>query len=719
MKYLFSFFIFIWSVGIYAQEIVVIDSVSGLPVESVVVTSGSGKGSVTDENGGFSLKNFAKGDTLVFSRIAYQKKILDYETVKNLNVIKLLRATINRQGVTITSRQAGINDNSFKQEIKITEDERLKYVSVGDFLKNNSSLYIKDYGGEGSVKSVSSRGMSSENTLVLFNEARVNDLRTGIFDFNSLDINSVDKIEYYKSFDYDTPFSSPGGVIKLVTDSYNDSAKVSFHTKFNTDNLKSFGLLASAGVSGMIMRFNVERGWSANNYDYEFENKRHERGNAWLSKTFLSGNLSKAGGNYTVKLYSNYSFFNSGIPGFVATNNLSSSRASNRTISNLNILSGEYFFKSNFSALASVSYNYQSLLIDDPDGMIFYSNTKRESKLNDFSSTVKIKYSLENWNFTAGYERISASLSNITAFVSSSGIVDDISRNTNRFYAGVKKTFIHPVDYVKVFSITAVAAHEELSEKLPGEIKSNSSTYKIGLSLSPSIAPWMTMKGNYSRDFRSPTFNERYYSLLYSHYDLKGEKYEWYDAGADFDFDFYGTAQISVSYFNIKGSNKIIWIPTRMAMQLPRNVGIFQTQGFELSFYKEFFDGGVKLNASYNYNDSRNKTRASEQDLSYDKYIMYTPLHRINAGIEAELKPITFSVSTSYISERFYSTDNIYKLLPYFICDVSVRGSFFLAGRRNTLSVTAYNIANEDYFIIQSYPMPLRTFMLTYNLEII
>lgn len=719
MKYLFSF-VFILSLAcVYAQEIVVKDSLSGAPLPQVVVTSGKTQGTATDEKGRFSIGHFKNSDTIVLSHIAYQTKKITLEELHKIKEVLLTPAVLKNKGVTVTSARAEQNAASFKEELNVTKEEKLNYISVGDYLKNQTSLYVKDYGGAGGQKSVSSRGMSSENTMVLFNEARVNDLRTGIFDFNSVDINSIDKVVYLKSFDYDTPFSTPGGVIKLSTDAYIDSSRLALHVKINSDDLKSFGFTASTGMAGLLIRINGERCWSANNYRYIFEGNEHNRENSWLSKTFISGDVIKNGSNYSAKLYSNYSFFNSGIPGFVATNNLASSRAANKTVSTLNILNGEYYINENYSVAGNINYNYQTLVIDDPDGVIFYSNTKKESRLNDLASSIKLKYYNSGWNFNLGYEYITASLSNIAAFVSSSGVANDISRKSNRLYAGMKKSFLDPAGFVRAINITALGSYEDLSEKIPTDAETNAYSYKTGLALVPSFADYIIFKLNYGNDYRPPTFNERYYSLLYSHYDLKSEKYQWLDCGFDFNFNVWGAGQLSASYFNIKGNNKIIWIPTRMAMQIPRNVGCFQTQGFELSLVKHIIDSSFRFNASYNYTDSRNKTKTSEQDLSYDKYILYTPLHRVNLGFEADISIFRVSLSSSFISERFYSTDNLYKLPSYFLLDGSVQGSFYIAGRKNTIALTVYNITDENYFIIQSYPMPLRAFLLTYNLEIL
>ena len=719
MKYLFSLIFILLTGYVFPQEAVVKDSVTGKPIFQVVVSADKNRGTVTNEKGEFSLSVFNNNDSLSFSHIAYNSKKVDYKTLRNNSEIFLSPATLHSRGITITSSNPKKMTTSFKEELAVTKEERMSYVSVGDYLKNQSSLYIKDYGGAAGAKGVSSRGMSSENTMVLFNEARVNDLRTGIFDFSYLDMNSVDKIIYLKSFDYDTPFSSPGGIVKLYTDLNNDTSKVFLSAKYSTDNLKSFGVVATSGIAGILFRINAERCWAANTYRYVFENTEHDRSNAWLSKTFLSGDIMKAGRNYTLKLYSNYSFFNSGIPGFVATNNLASSNASNKTVSTLNVLSADYFLNDNYSISGNVNYNHQSLVIDDPDGVIFYSNTKKESKLNDLTSSLKLKYSQSSWNLNVGSEFTTAKLNNLTAFVSSSGVVDDISRECFRLFGGVKKILNRPVGFVNEIILTGVVAYEKLSEKLPAELYSNSTSYKAGLSVTPFENQAFTIKSNYGDDYRPPTFNERYYSLLYSHYDLKSEKYQWFDFGFDYSFNLLGETQVSVSYFNIKGNNKIIWIPTRMAMQIPRNVACFETSGFELTLIKSFLNDALKINTSYNYTDARNKTKVSEQDLSYDKFIMYTPLHRFNAGLQANVSIFSFSVSASYVGERFYSTDNVYKLSSYLILDASVRGSFYLYGRKNTVALTAYNLADENYFIIQSYPMPLRSFLITYNLELL
>ncbi|RPI71463.1 MAG: TonB-dependent receptor [Ignavibacteriales bacterium] len=169
------------------------------------------------------------------------------------------------------------------------------------------------------------------------------------------------------------------------------------------------------------------------------------------------------------------------------------------------------------------------------------------------------------------------------------------------------------------------------------------------------------------------------------------------------------------------GKDKIIWIPTRLALQTPRNISKINTQGVELSIEKKLFGDILDISFFYIYTDARNKSKVSENDLSYNKQIIYTPAHRFNFNFTARLNPFSFSLYSSFVDKRFYTTDNNnnYLLPEYFITDISASYNFKIFNHNQSLTLTVYNLLNEDYFVIQSYPMPLRTFLITLNMEIL
>ena len=85
---------------------------------------------------------------------------------------------------------------------------------------------------------------------------------------------------------------------------------------------------------------------------------------------------------------------------------------------------------------------------------------------------------------------------------------------------------------------------------------------------------------SYSYDFRNPTFNERYYSRAFNTGELNPEKYHMLEAGAVWSI-WSESVRLSLDYFNIIGTNKIIWFPYRAVFQVPRNVEGVRTEGIE------------------------------------------------------------------------------------------------------------------------------------------
>jgi outer membrane cobalamin receptor len=243
----------------------------------------------------------------------------------------------------------------------------------------------------------------------------------------------------------------------------------------------------------------------------------------------------------------------------------------------------------------------------------------------------------------------------------------------------------------------------------------------MGLSIVPALEIFFKFNAHYGNNTRFPTFNERYYSSLYSHYELNPESYETFDAGLDIFFNLFGGTSLSAAYFFIDGNDKIIWIPTRLALQTPRNISRVNTSGIELSVNKKIIEDKLDLTFFYNYTDARNKTQISANDLSYNKQLIYSPAHRFNFNISATLSSFQLSLFSSFISERFYTTDNNrnYLLPEYYVIDFSSSYKFNLFDRSHSFSFTIYNLLDEEYLIIQSYPMPLRTYLITLNMELL
>ena len=121
--------------------------------------------------------------------------------------------------VTATRYPAALKDVALATVVIEREDiEKLSPQSIGEVLHAYAGIDVKDYGSSGSVSSIVIRGIPSNGTLILLNNQPLNSITTGMADLNTINVNTVERIEIVKG-----PVSSLyganglGGVVNIVT----------------------------------------------------------------------------------------------------------------------------------------------------------------------------------------------------------------------------------------------------------------------------------------------------------------------------------------------------------------------------------------------------------------------------------------------------------------------------------------------------------------------
>ncbi len=132
-------------------------------------------------------------------------------------------------------------------------------------------------------------------------------------------------------------------------------------------------------------------------------------------------------------------------------------------------------------------------------------------------------------------------------------------------------------------------------------------SYSAGIGIKPQVDNEMIFKINISESFRNPSFNERFYSSLFGNPNLNKEKYSTFSLSFETDYRLSGDGKLEISYYSIKGNNKIVWIPSRLALQVPYNYAEITTGGYEFLWTHRFFGGLISSEVIYNYTDSRNR----------------------------------------------------------------------------------------------------------------
>lgn len=90
--------------------------------------------------------------------------------------------------------------------------------SLADALAGIPGLFLKSYGGPGSVSTTSLRGMGAEHTLVLIDGQRYNNVRDGQVDFGVFLLQNIDRIEVLRG-GYSSIYGADalGGIINIIT----------------------------------------------------------------------------------------------------------------------------------------------------------------------------------------------------------------------------------------------------------------------------------------------------------------------------------------------------------------------------------------------------------------------------------------------------------------------------------------------------------------------
>lgn len=696
----------------YSQnKIQVIDSSSKEFITDVIIYSTTARVE-SDSDGYFSINQFFQNDSITFYHLAYKNLTLSYAELKNLTIVQLIPKEIKTEEVQVFSK-ASIDNSKISEKIELDNIEKIKYTSTAEVLKSKTSLLVRDYGGEASTKTVSARGMSSENTLILFNEARVNDLRTGTFDFSTLDLFAIDKIEYIKNNSAEN--ITAGGVLKITSGNTDNKNSATIGTMFNSNSTEKYYGSINYSKNNFSFGSNYIRSYSPNEYNYIFEGEELKRKNAQYSKTFINGDVKWSSNNFVIKFYTHYSHLLNGLPGYVVTNNTASSKAITLTNSWLNIANINYSISKKLTFASTLSYHNQYLKMEDPEHRLLLDRDSQSSTFDDLSFSSKLNYSFDKLNIVLGYNISSSKVDSLNTYIAGLFSSNSGKRTEQNIY--ISANYLIKSEYFDKLNFSSGINYQLIDEDILDEYNHDYLSYKLGVSFIPLFATDSEILTSFSSNYRHPTFNEKYYSGFFGNNNLHGEKYKAFNVGINSKFSFLGEEKLEITYFTIWGSNRIIWAPTIMAIQIPRNISKIKSDGIELKFEQSLFKSLFNWDILYTYTKALNISALSKDDKTDNKQIIYTPLHSLNVNGTLNISDFRFSANTSFVGKRYFTPDNTERnsLAPYFLLDLSASYKFHIAKVENILSLNFYNILDEEYLVIQSYPMPLKTISINYQ----
>ncbi len=600
----------------------------------------------------------------------------------------------------------------------INVDERAGVsLSVADVLEEQVGVDIREYGGLGSFSSVSIRGASPEQVLVILDGVMLNQASGGAVDLSTIPFSQVSSIEVFRGISPShLGVSAPGGVIQIRTRSAGEGVEGRLHAGYGSFDTRQ----ASAHVSGKRARsaWAVSGDVKGSEGDYEFLddnrtefNPEDDRETKRVNNDFdewsaLAKYDRESVSGWTTRVTANAFSREQGVPGISSNQSRSARLKTDRVIVSAGI-SNESLAGGRAASRSSVSFHRVSYAFEDkkgPAGEVGLGRQDTENVNDTLTVGTGVSWIPEGPHllyFGVQWRRDEYDPEDNLAAAQPEGserdtvglvLSDEITLGEGRvrMMPAIRKEFYA----------------SELKSDVSGDDLSadDASPLSAQCSVRVALSDWATLKAGAGTYYRSPNFYELFGDRggTMGNADLEAEEGMNRDIGlrATFRGDGEEGMWCEAAYFNNEIDELIQYVFDARGVGRAVNVGSARMRGIELSMGATF-PGGLELSQRTTVQDTENTSGLPAQD-GKDLPLRPRTKHSLRVEYGSKLK-IWYQWNRE--GKRFQDTANLLEMpaQEYVTCGVSVsRGAF-------SLSVEVRNLRNRELFDIGGYPLPGRS----------
>lgn len=190
--------------------------------------------------------------------------------MKNFRLTPLFIALIATPGFSateeliVTGSYNPVTNEQLSSSVSVITNEQLLQLSsnsVIDALRQIPSLWVDEQGGPGGITSIALRGAEANHTLVLVDGVQLNDptnTRGGAFDLNSINIESIERIEIIRGAQSAVYGSDAlAGVIHIITKTPGKTTST-LNASVGSDDYASTGLSTSGKLNNLGYAFSLQ-----------------------------------------------------------------------------------------------------------------------------------------------------------------------------------------------------------------------------------------------------------------------------------------------------------------------------------------------------------------------------------------------------------------------------------------------------------------------------
>jgi iron complex outermembrane receptor protein len=624
--------------------------------------------------------------TLIFLKMSIRVPFLTICIFSLLNVSAQLNDTVlSIPGVEIKADKISIFSAGLKiEKIDSTTLYVRKGISVATLLSEQSPVFIRSY-SSGGISTLSMRGTNSTQSGVFWNGINLSQPNMGMADLSRI-----------STFEFSDISLQAGGASALLgtgalggslhlsnTMDYSSPIKTSVFISGSTAGKFGAAIKMGAGGSKIAYIGSLSGDWNPNDFKYTDFNGKTKHLDHALSKSVSSIHQAEYKLNTKQKLSAGfwYQLTDRQIP---PTMTMATSDQTQWDRAIRSSLQWQYIEKRQ-------SFNIRTAYIDEKE--LYQSQ----------SALIDAFYHLNTLQSDFEYKRILGK-----QFTIGFGTTTHVIRADVPYY--------EDIEYQPEGAIWLGLAYHQLKNGVKSVLNLRQDFSKgFKIPFCPSLSAEVPVSKNISaslaisRNFRTPTMNDRYW-LPGGNPDLKPEESWNLEAGSAFQLKQteYYQSKISINIYSMFINNMIQWVPGNTSIWSPQNVLKVWSRGVEVASKTDFkisgFDGYFRL--GYNYTPSTyRETKETEQSI-INNQLIYIPIHKIAETFYVSKGNHYVMFSYSLTGKRYIQSDNSKALNSYSLLDFYIGTDFKFSNSGFRLQAEIRNLMNKTYQSVQNYPEP-------------
>jgi vitamin B12 transporter len=626
-------------------------------------------------------------------------------------------ATLAVEKIVVTATRIAGTILASPDHVTVIGEEQLAAagaLTIADALERVAGVALKDNGTAGSLQSVSLRGSTSAQVLVLVDGVRLNDSRQGAPDLSRIPVDNIERIEILRggtSALYGA--DAVAGVVNIITKNkaeerfrlsltngsylprdaveWDGSTETPVGANFldlvDTQRVgaqlsQTFGT-ADLLVTGSFTRANNGFVW----YDDQVVDEYRRRFNAGLLEGDASVSLSAPAGNGRTGLKVQAGYADTRVPGDL-TMVLTEAEQHDSSVQAQAYLQTPRLGSSPLSLDARLFYKYSWLGYENP-----VWGTDDEHHLHTVGLEVFQKLAVTDW-LQAVYG------GNATFDSAESTLIGTKTRLSGGAFLEV------PI-YLGPLTLTPMARYDLYSD-FPGSL-----TYKLAAVLA--LTDSVSLKISGARSYRAPTLNDLYWTdpwgYMAGNLDLRPETGYTGELGVTM---IAGRLEANLFGFVRYVQDGIQW-DLVASPNIPVNIGEALFPGAEADGVLRLLPG-LRLSGSYTFLYSFVlKGASASYSFGNDKRAIYSPVHKADLALSYERKRTRLGVNAEFVGESFQDEANTKRLDSYLVLNAEARQTL---NDHLSLTMEGKNLLNQVYQTAYGYVMPPLSFWVGADLRL-